>query len=85
MDWSQILVYLLAVLFAVFLVMAIVLVLLLVKVSVQIRSAVKNVESTMISFEKSVDTFKRATIPMVVTKNVVEQIIGALNRKDPKN
>ena len=84
MDWAQILVYLLAVLFSIFLVLAIMLTIVLLQVTRQIKSAAASAEETLHTLEKSVSTFNRTAVPLMMTKSVINQVMKYA-QKDKKS
>lgn len=81
MDWAQVLVIILAVLFAIFLILAITLVVLIISLTKRIKMAAASAERTVSALEGTVATFNRASIPFMITKKIVEQVMKASQKK----
>ena len=79
MDWSQILVIMLAVLFAIFLAISIVIAVLILKLTRQIKSITASTERTMHALEGSVKAFNKTALPMMAAKGIINQF-----KKRPK-
>ena len=84
MDWAYILVILLAVLFAIFLAVAITLIVLILRITQQIKQTTASAQRTIASLEGSVNTFKKASLPLMMTKGVMSQIVRRTKKKGHK-
>lgn len=74
MDWSQILVIILALFLAIFLLLAIILTALLIKVTKQIKEVTESAQRTVYGFEKMVTGISKITSPAILGKIIFEQI-----------
>jgi len=81
MDWAQILVITLALLFTVFLIVAIALAVVLLKVTKQIKATATRAERTVHALEESVSTFRKAALPLMVTKGILSQVMKRSRKK----